>query len=105
MTMIERTIEKIAKAEKKTERDLEHLEKRWNLKLKAEKAMNIQRLKDYRKDINQKMNIQKEEKARMVDKEIRKMEKETENQLKYVEKTCEEKRKELLKIIVDDLKD
>ncbi|MCK4927329.1 MAG: hypothetical protein KAS11_02605 [Candidatus Aenigmarchaeota archaeon] len=102
--MIERTIEKIAETEKKTEKDLEHLDKRWSLKLRAEKAMNIRRLKDYRKDIAKIMEIRKEENMHIVNKEIRKMEKDTERHLKDMESACSEKKDYILKIITKNLK-
>ncbi|MCK4808738.1 MAG: hypothetical protein KAS90_03895 [Candidatus Aenigmarchaeota archaeon] len=102
--MIERTIEKIAETEKKTEKDLEHLDKRWSLKLRAEKAMNIRRLKDHRKDTAKKMDIRKEENMHIVDKEIRKMEKDTERHLKDMENACSEKKDYILKIIAKSLK-
>ncbi len=102
--MIERTIEKITETEKKTEKDLEHLDKRWNLKLRAEKAMNIRRLKDYRKDIAKRMEIRKEENIHIVNKEIRKMEKDTERHLKDMESACSEKKDDIFEMIAKSLK-
>ncbi|MCK5234854.1 MAG: hypothetical protein KAI51_02650 [Candidatus Aenigmarchaeota archaeon] len=102
--MIEKTIEKIAETEKKTEKDLEHLDKRWSLKLRAEKAINISRLKDYRKDIAKKMEIKKEEHIHIIDKEIMKMEKDTERHLRDMENACAQKKDDILEIIAKNLK-
>lgn len=101
--MIERTIEKISETEKKTEKDLEHLKKRWDLKLKAEKIMNIRKLKEYKRDLTKKMEIKKQERIHIIEKEIHKMEKETDRHLKDMENICAEKNKDMLDMVVKGL--
>lgn len=101
--MIERTIKKISETEKKTEKDLEHLKKRWDLKLKAEKIMNIRKLKEFKRGLAKKMEIKKQEQIHIIEKEIHKMEKETDRHLKDMENSCAGKKENMLDMVVKGL--
>ncbi len=101
--MIERTIEKITKTEIKMEKNIISLEKRWDLKLKSEKITNLQKLKEHKKTVKNKMEIQKAERLKLIEKEIQTMDKDTDKNIRQLEKTCKDIKKEILTIIVKDL--
>ena len=103
--MIEKTIEQITETELDTEKKIYTLERRWNLRLKAEKITNIKKLKYHKLTIRQKMQIQKNERIEIINNEIQKMKKDTDKKIKTLEESNIEKREEILDLIKNKLKD
>ncbi|MCK5593879.1 MAG: hypothetical protein KAI18_01415 [Candidatus Aenigmarchaeota archaeon] len=101
--MIERTIEKITDTERKIEKDISRLEKRWDLKLKSEKITNLQKLKEHKRTVKKKMEIQKTERLKFIEKEILDMDKETDKNIRQLEERYKDKKKEMLTLIAKDL--
>ena len=101
--MIERTIEKITDTERKIEKDISRLEKRWDLKLKSEKITNLQKLKEHKRTVKKKIEIQKAERLRFIEKEIQDMDKETDKNMRQLEETYNDKKEEMLTLIAKDL--
>ena len=101
--MIERTIEKITDTEKKIEKDMTRLEKRWDLKLKSEKITNLQKLKEHKRTVKKKIELQRSERLRFIEKEIQDMNKETDKNIRQLEETYNGKKKEILTLIKKDL--
>lgn len=101
--MIERTIEKITDTEKKIEKDITRLEKRWDLKLKSEKITNLQKLKEHKRTVKKKIEIQRSERLRFIEKDIQDMDKETDKNIRHLKETYNGKKKEMLTLIKKDL--
>ncbi|MBW6461459.1 MAG: hypothetical protein K0B07_00195 [DPANN group archaeon] len=98
--MIERTIEKITETENKMEKNITLLEKSWNLRLKSEKITNIKKLKEHKKTVKTKIEIEKAERLKLVENEIHAMNKETDKNIRLLEENYKDKKKELLTFII-----